>query len=65
MITQVIYSLTPLWSAIASWIFLGDEDGMGPLAYGGGAIVLAASILATTGGSADRKDIRKISSPSQ
>uniref|UniRef100_A0A7S3QZR9 EamA domain-containing protein n=1 Tax=Dunaliella tertiolecta TaxID=3047 RepID=A0A7S3QZR9_DUNTE len=44
---QVIYSLTPLWSAIGAWLVLGDEAG--GLTWAGGAIILGASLLATGG----------------
>lgn len=43
---QVIYSLTPIWSALmAAWL-LGDE-GLGPVAWAGCAAICAASILAS------------------
>lgn len=53
---QVIYSLTPLWSALIAWVFLGNDDGLGPLGWAGGAVILMASILATTG--AKQEDLR-------
>lgn len=53
---QVIYSLTPLWSALIAWAFLGNDDGLGPLGWAGGAVILMASILATTG--AKQEDLR-------
>ena len=43
--SQVIFSLTPLWSALMAFLLLGD-DGMGPLAWAGGAAVVAAGIMA-------------------
>eukprot|EP00873_Tetraselmis_striata_P026769 jgi/Tetstr1/447033/TSEL_034490.t1 len=41
---QVIYSLTPLWSALAASVVLGDE-GLGPASWAGGGLVLGASLL--------------------
>jgi len=52
---QVIYSLTPLWSALAAWLVLGDEAG--PLTWAGGVVILSASLLATTGGSSDDEQL--------
>lgn len=42
---QVIYSLTPLWSALIAQVALGDET-LGPAAWGGGGAMLLASLLA-------------------
>ncbi|MEW5306166.1 MAG: hypothetical protein WDW36_008653 [Sanguina aurantia] len=44
---QVIYSLTPLWSALLAYLVLGDE-GMGPVAYVGGATIVAAGLIAAS-----------------
>jgi len=49
---QVIYSLTPLWSALFSWWALGDEAGS--LTWIGGAVILCASLLATSEGDGKR-----------
>ena len=46
---QVIYSLTPLWSALIAAIILDGQEQVGPLFWAGGAVILGASILAGTG----------------
>ncbi|KXZ56827.1 hypothetical protein GPECTOR_1g746 [Gonium pectorale] len=43
---QVLFSSTPLWSALIAQLLLPGEA-MGPLAWGGGAVMLAASLLAS------------------
>eukprot|EP00879_Flechtneria_rotunda_P001748 GHRR01001911.1.p1 GENE.GHRR01001911.1~~GHRR01001911.1.p1 ORF type:complete len:730 (+),score=353.40 GHRR01001911.1:370-2559(+) len=42
---QVLYSLTPLCAALLAGIFLQGEE-MGPLAWIGGSIIIAASVVA-------------------
>ncbi|KAG2499936.1 hypothetical protein HYH03_002223 [Edaphochlamys debaryana] len=44
--TQVLFSSTPLWSALMAQLLLPGEA-MGPLAWAGGAIMVAASLLAS------------------
>jgi drug/metabolite transporter (DMT)-like permease len=43
---QVIFSLTPIWSAVIAHFLLGEES-MGPWAWVGGVAVVLAGILAS------------------
>lgn len=43
---QVIYSLTPIWSALIASATLGSSENMGTLSWAGGAVIVLASILA-------------------
>jgi hypothetical protein len=47
---QVFYSLTPVWAALLAYTCLQGEE-MGPLAWVGGCIIIAASIWAAISGS--------------
>jgi drug/metabolite transporter (DMT)-like permease len=47
---QVFYSLTPIWAALLATLCLQGEE-MGPLAWLGGCIIIAASIGAAISGS--------------
>ncbi|KAL6753030.1 hypothetical protein V8C86DRAFT_3029043, partial [Haematococcus lacustris] len=47
-LAQVVFSLTPLWSALIAALVLGD-DGMGQAAWAGSAAILVASAVATDG----------------
>ncbi|GFR41052.1 hypothetical protein Agub_g1695, partial [Astrephomene gubernaculifera] len=45
---QVLFSSTPLWSALLARLLLpGEEEGMGGLAWLGGGVMLAASLMAS------------------
>lgn len=48
---QVFYSLTPIWAALLANLCLQGEE-MGPLAWLGGCIIIAASIGAAISGNA-------------
>ena len=45
---QIFHGLTPLWSAGFAHLVLPDGESTGPLAWAGGAAVLAASMLTST-----------------
>ena len=49
LLSQVVYSLTPLWSAGFAYLTLGGggNESMGTLSWVGGAVILAASFLAS------------------
>ncbi|GAB4814293.1 hypothetical protein N2152v2_001339 [Parachlorella kessleri] len=50
---QVIFSTTPLWAAAFSWLLLGGEQ-LGGLTWAGGASIVVAGLLASTGAAPQR-----------
>eukprot|EP00798_Chlamydomonas_sp_ICE-L_P019985 gene19985-26699_t len=55
--TQLIFSLTPLWSALIAAFTVGKDgsEGMGPLSWLGAVIIVGATLLAARGeGKADQ-----------
>jgi hypothetical protein len=49
---QVIYSLTPIWSALIAQATLGGSENMGALSWAGGGVIVCASVLAAVWGRA-------------
>ncbi len=50
---QVIFSTTPLWAAAFSWLLLGGGQ-LGGLTWAGGASIVVAGLLASTGAAPQR-----------
>eukprot|EP00798_Chlamydomonas_sp_ICE-L_P019987 gene19987-26702_t len=48
---QIIFSLTPLWGAGIAFLTIGSDgsEAMGPLSWGGGLVMVLASLLASQG----------------
>lgn len=45
---QVLYSTTPLWSALLAWLLLSNsEEAMSAVGWSGGLALVAASLVAS------------------